>query len=114
MEHPPETPRQLELLGGQEKLLFPGSRCLDVDRREDPLLGHLAVQPELPVTRPLELLEDDLVHAGSGLDESRGEDRERAALLDVSRRTEETLRRVQRGRVDTTREDAAGRRGREV
>ena len=52
--------------------------------------------------------------ARAGLDQRGGEDGQRAAVLDVARGTEEALRRVERGRVDTTGQDAAGGRGGEV
>src|SRR5689334_24275690 len=55
-------------------------------------------------------LEDHRVHGGTGLHERGGEDRERAAVLDVARSTEEPLRRVERRRVDTTGEDATDRK----
>ena len=42
-----------------------------------------------------------------GLDQRGGEDRERAALLDVAGRAEELLRRVQRAGVDAAGHDAA-------
>ena len=50
----------------------------------------------------------------AGLDERGGEDRQRAAVLDVARGAEEPLRRVERARVDTAGEDAPAGRGREV
>jgi hypothetical protein len=69
--------------------------------------GELAVEAQLHVAGALELLEDHLVHAAAGVDQRRGEDRERAALLDVAGRAEELLRRVQRVGVDTAGEDLA-------
>ena len=48
----------------------------------------------------------------AGLDQRGGQDGQRAAVLDVAGGAEEPLRRVERGRVDTTGQDAAaGRRG---
>src|SRR5690606_728761 len=50
-----------------------------------------------------------------GVDERGRQDGERATVLDVARGTEEALRRVQGGGVDTTGEDAArGGRGQVV
>ena len=59
-------------------------------------------------------IRDSLVHLRAGLNQSRREDRQRAAVLDVARRAEELLRRVERGRVDAAGQDASGRRCREV
>ena len=51
----------------------------------------------------------------AGLDQRGGEDRQRAALLDVAGGAEELLRRVQRAGVDAAGHDAAGgRRGQVV
>jgi hypothetical protein len=51
---------------------------------------------------------------GAGILTGRGEDGQRAAVLDVAGRAEEPLRRVQRCRVDTTRHDPAAGRRRQV
>src|SRR5699024_3057332 len=64
------------------------------------------------VAGALELLEDHLVHLGAGLHQRRGEDRQRAAVLDVAGGTEEPLRRVQRRGVHAAGEDASRGRGR--
>jgi hypothetical protein len=48
-------------------------------------------QAELHVAGALELLEDDLVHLGTGLHERGRDDGERAAIFDVARSTEERL-----------------------
>src|SRR5207249_12116507 len=62
------------------------------------------------VAGALELLEDDVVHPAAGVDDGRGHDRERAALLDVPRRREEAPRTLQRVGVETARQDLARRR----
>src|ERR1035441_4041825 len=112
VQHPAQLPDDLELIGGQQDLFLTGARRAHVDRREEPLLRELAAQPQLHVAGALELLEDNLVHPGTGLDQGGRQDGQRAAVLDVARRAEEPLGRVQRGRVDTTGQDAAagGRR----
>ena len=81
---------------------------VDVDGREDALVGQLAVEADLHVAGALELLEDDLVHARAGVDQRRGEDGERAAELDVAGRAEELLGRVQR-RASRRRRRGCGR-----
>jgi len=45
---------------------------------------------DLAVAGALEFLEDHLVHAAAGVDQRGGNDRQRAAFLDVARRAEET------------------------
>src|SRR5690606_31986336 len=102
------------LVYAHEHLFATRAGCIDVDSREDTLVGELPRQAQFHVARALELFEDHFVHLRTGLDECGGDDGERAALFDVARRTEESLRRVQRRRVDTTGEDATGCGGRKV
>src|SRR3954451_12305683 len=111
VENPAQLPDLGQLVPGEEELLMARARRVHVDGREEPPLGELAVELELPVPGALELLEDVLVHLGVRVDERGRDDRERAALLHVAGRTEEPLRRVQRTGVDTTGHDPA-RRGR--
>src|SRR6478735_690453 len=114
VEHPAQLPDHGQLVGAEQDLFLTGAGRVDVHRREDALVRELPVELELHVAGALELLEDHLVHARAGLDERGGQDGQRAAVLDVARGTEEALRRVERGRVDTTGQDAAGGRRRQV
>src|SRR5215831_12477984 len=114
VQHPAELPDDLQLVGGQQQVFLAGAGGVHVDGREDPLVGELTAQPQLHVAGPLELLEDHLVRAGAGLDEGGGEDRDRAAMLDVARRAEEPFRRVERGRVHATGHDPPAGRGGQV
>src|SRR5699024_9705344 len=109
-QQPTQLPHHLRLFGGHEHLFATGARGVDVDGREDALVRELAAQAQLHIAGSLELLEDDLVHLRAGLDQRRGEDGQRTAALDIACGTEELLRRVQRIRVDTAGEDAAGGR----
>ena len=59
-----------EGLGVEEALFLAGARLLDVDRRPDAAVGQLAVEDDLHVAGPLELLEDQLVHPAAGLDQA--------------------------------------------
>ena len=72
--------------------------AVDVERRVDALLGDAPVEVDFAVAGALELLVDHVVHARAGVDQRGGEDRERAAFLDVARRAEEALRPLQRVR----------------
>ena len=79
-----------------------------VDGREDAAgVGQVAVELELHVAGALELLKDDLVHLGAGVDEGGGEDGERAAVFDVAGRAQETLGRIQGRRINAARQDTA-------
>src|SRR5215475_3501489 len=115
VQHPAELPDDLQLFGGHQQVFLAGAGGVHVHGGEDPLVGELTAQPQLHVAGPLELLEDHLVRAGAGLDQGGGQDRDRAAMLDVARRAEEPLRRVEGGRVHTAGHDPpAGRRGQVV
>src|SRR5215831_1910139 len=114
VQHPAELPDDLQLVWGQQQVFLAGAGGVHVDGREDPLVGELPAQPQLHVAGPLELLEDHLVGTGAGLDQGGGEDRDRAAMLDVARRAEEPLRRVERGRVHAPGHDPPAGRGGQV
>src|SRR5215471_11495107 len=114
VQHPAELPDDLQLVGSQQQVFLAGAGGVHVDGREDPLVGELPAQPQLHVAGPLELLEDHLVGTGAGLDQGGGEDRDRAAMLDVARRAEEPLRRVERGRVHAPGHDPPAGRGGQV
>src|SRR5215211_7517073 len=114
VEDAPDLPDPLGLGRLHEQLLFACRGVLDVDGRVDPAVRHLPVEPELHVARALELLEDDLVHPASRLDERGRQDGQGATVLDVTRGTEELLGRVERCRIDTTGEDPPRSGGGEV
>src|SRR5439155_20335116 len=77
MEHAAKPPRQRQLFGRHEPLFLSSPRGLDVDGREHPLLGQAPVQSDLPVPGALELLEDDLVHAGPRFHQGARDDGQR-------------------------------------
>src|SRR4029450_6290816 len=90
-----------------EQLLLAGAGLADIQRREDALVGDLAVEDDFAVAGALELLEDDLVHLRSGVDQRGGDDGKRPAFLDVARGAEEALWTLQRIGVDTARQHLA-------
>ncbi len=76
VEQLPEDPDAPEHLVLGEQLLLAGAGLVDVEAREDAPLHELPVEVDLRVAGPLELLEDDLVHARPGVDERGGDDGE--------------------------------------
>src|SRR5271170_3794844 len=82
----------LENVRRHEQLLLPGSGPRDVDGGGGAFVGNFAIEDDFRVSGALELFEDDLVHARAGIDERGGDDRQRAALFDIPRRAEESLR----------------------
>ena len=67
-------PNERGFLRIKQQIFLAGAARYWIDRREDPAIGEVAVELELHIARSLELLENDLVHLRSGIDESRGED----------------------------------------
>src|SRR3981189_571251 len=96
MQELAQDPDPVELLVVHQELLLAGSGAVDVQAGKDALLHQLAVEDDLAVSGPLELLEDDLVHAGAGVHQRGADDGQRPALFGVARGAEEALRLVQR------------------
>src|SRR5690606_6384432 len=84
VEHPTHDPDPVEVFFADKQFLLAGSGPLQVDGREQTLIGESAVEVDLTVTSSLELLEDNIVHSGSGVDQRSCNDRERSAFLNVS------------------------------
>ena len=61
--------------GVHQHLLSPRAGAVDVDGGPDSSVDQLAVQADFEVARPLELLEDDLVHPAARIDQCGGDDR---------------------------------------
>src|SRR5688572_18648187 len=59
VQHLPQLDHDRGLIGREQQILLARARRVDVDSREHPLVGDLAVQLELGVAGALELLEDD-------------------------------------------------------
>ena len=95
-----QHPRAVHHVARQEQVFAARTRCDDVDRRVDTFVGELAVELELHVARALELFENHLVHLRTGVDQRRGDDRQRPFLLRVAGCTEETLGFVERRRIN--------------
>src|SRR5690606_33969958 len=113
-DHPAHRPNLAQRLLAEEELLSPGAGALDIDRRVEAALGQLAIEVELHVAGTLELLVDHVIHAATGVDQTGGDDGEAAPALDVAGGTEESLRRIEGDRVNTTGQCAATRRHGEV
>src|SRR6187402_649413 len=103
----PDLGEQVRL---DEQVFATGARAVDVDGRVDALLGDTTGQVHFHVAGALELLVDHLVHLRAGISQRRGDDRQAAAFLDVTRRAEEALGTLQGVGVDTAGQDLAGAR----
>ena len=59
-----------------QQVLVARARGNGVDGREDAAVGQIAIELELHVAGALELLKDDLVHLGAGIDKGGSKDGE--------------------------------------
>ncbi len=110
-EHLVKDINPLQFVLGPQQFFLAGAGGAHVDGRPDALVDQLTVEVELHVAGALELLENHVVHPAAGVDEGGGQNRQGAALLDVSGGPEKALRLVQGGRVEAAGEQlAAGRR----
>src|ERR1700682_5578059 len=104
-----ERPAQLhdpgKLLGVVELLFLSRAGLRDVDAREDPAVEEVPVENDLGVSRALELLKNDLVHAGARVDRGRGDDGERAPALRVARCPKNPARVLHGSGTDAPRHD---------
>ncbi len=82
----------------------------DVEGREDALVGKITIQVHLHVACALEFLKNHIVHPAARLDQSRGDDRQAAAFLNVAGRAEKALRLLQRVGLDAAAHDLAAAR----
>src|SRR5438445_5950876 len=112
-EDPPKLVDPRQILLGEQLLLLARTRLGDVDRGVDALLEEGAVENQLHVAGPLELLEDHVVHPGAGIDQRGGDDRQASPLFRFAGRAEQTARLLHGAGVEAARERpaGAGRRG---
>mgnify|MGYP007002103954 CR=1 FL=1 len=90
-----DEPYRIELFGSEQEVFYCCTGLVDCDSRENSSVGELSVQSDFHVTSSLEFLENNFVHSGTCLNERSCKDRKASAVLDVSCRTEESLRSVE-------------------
>ena len=104
----------LQLPRLQQQLLAPRAGEEDIDCGINALVADLAIEHQLHVSRAFELLENQLVHAAAGFDQSGRHNRERARFFRVARRRENLARNFHRARVNAATHGAAAAAGRVV
>ena len=92
----------IELEALKKEFLAAGAGFEDVGGGVVHLLGDLAIKHEFHVAGAFEFLEDEVVHAATGLDEGGGEDGEGAGFAGVAGGGEEATRDFQGTDTDTT------------
>src|ERR1700687_4381505 len=110
IEDAAQHPDALQVFLALEQLFLTGTGALNVNGGEDALVAELAVEDDFHVAGALELLEDDVVHAAAGFNQSGGDDGERTALFDVAGGAEEALGTLQGVGVHAAGEHFAGGR----
>src|SRR5215217_5357268 len=96
IQHPPHHPDAIEVFLADQQFFLARAGALQVDCWKQSLITQTTIEVDFRVTRTFELFEYHVVHARAGVDQRRGDDRQRAAFLDVARRAEESLRTLQR------------------
>ena len=91
MECSAQLPDALEFLIVKHEFLVTRTGASDVDSREDALVGQFTGKSQIHVPRRFELFVDHIIHAAACFDEYRGDNGETAAVLDVPRRTKQSL-----------------------
>src|SRR2546425_705732 len=105
-----EDPDAAKLVGREQELVLARAGALNVNGREDALIGETPVEIDFHVAGALELFEDDVVHAAARVNQRGGDDGERAAFFDVARGGEEAPRALEGVGVNTAGKDFAGGR----
>src|SRR5207237_8067407 len=101
----------LYLIRTEELVFTTRAAGRDIDGGKDSFLRQRAIQLDFAVTGALELLENDVVHARSRLDEGSGDDGERSAAVlgsNRARRAEAGFRSGHRRGVQPAGQRAAG------
>ncbi len=99
---------------GEQEIISTGPGLRNVNGREDAALLELPVQDKLHVAGALEFLIDHIIHAGAGVHQGGGQDGQGASLPHIAGRTEEALRHMKCGRVETTGQGSSGWRNNEI
>src|ERR1700693_2971915 len=92
----------LQIVRRKQKLLPTSAGFEYVDGRINPLIADLSIQNHLHVAGTFELVENELIHLGSGLNQRRRHDRQRAGLFRVTRSSKELARYLHGPRIQAT------------
>src|SRR5581483_1154690 len=97
--------------GGSEQLIFPaGAGFGDVKCGKNAPVGETAIEYDFEVARALELLGNDIVHHTAGVDQCRGNDRQRPVAFELPRGTKEAFREFKSTSVESATHSAAATR----
>lgn len=86
-----KNPDTTQLMIKHKQLFFTHTQLIDVKTKKDTLLHELAIEVKLGVTRALELLEDDLVHATTDVNKNNHNDHQTTTFLNVTHNAKEAL-----------------------
>ena len=81
--------------------------AVDIDGGPDTFFDQFPIEHDFQVSSAFEFLKDHLIHFASGLDQGRGDDRQRAAFFDFACRAEESFGSLQGVGVQAARENLA-------
>src|SRR5262249_7658666 len=86
-----QNPDSVQFILGNEQLFLPGSGTVDIDRGEHAFVDEFAIEADFHVAGAFEFFKDDVIHAASGIDQRCRDNRQAAALFNVTGSTEEAL-----------------------
>ena len=95
-----QGPNPFKFVRPQQEFFFAGAAFFDVDGREHPLVGKLAVQDHFQIASALEVLVHGVVLLAAGFDQDGGKDGQAAAVFEVAGGAEEALGLVDGGFAD--------------
>ena len=90
----------MQLIGRHKKLFFPCAGFRHINRWEDTLIRDFTVEDDFAITCAFKFFEDNFVHARSCINQGRRNNRQRAALFNISRCAKETFWALERIRID--------------
>lgn len=96
VERPEETMVLFDHVPIDKQLFISRSAFSQVDGRIDSFVRQFAIKHDLGITRSFELLENDLIHATTRIDESRGNERQGTTAFDIAGRTEDLAGNIHR------------------
>ena len=106
-EYLAQDPNSVQYVFGKKQFFAARAGTVDIHGGEDAFFGKMTVEIDLHVARPLEFLEDDLIHAGARVRQCRGYDGEAAAFLHVTSGAEEAFGALQSIGIEAAGEHAS-------
>ena len=93
-----------------QQFFLTGAGAGNINRREEAFIGQFSIKNDLRVAGSIEFFKDNFVHAGTGINQSRGDNGQRSAFFNIAGCTENAFRPLESICIDTAGQNLAGRR----